>query len=142
MTTLSLYERIGGNSKIEILLRNFYATVREHPDLGPIFNRHVKDWPSHLKTIGEFWALQTGGPSAYRGGMGAKHLPLRLQPQHFTQWLAQWEQSCRLHFAEPEANEMIALAHQLGARLQGIVSGNSGGLPIGRHPFSPPPRKG
>lgn len=126
MSPLSLYERIGGSRKLDILLTNFYATVREHPELGSIFNRHVRDWPAHLRTVREFWALQTGAPSAYPGGMAGRHLNLGLQPHHFDLWLQQWEQSCRLHFDEREADELIAIARQFGARLKRVLASQPG----------------
>jgi hemoglobin len=121
MSEASLYDRLGGSPKLELLLRNFYASLQEHPVLGPIFSQHVQDWPSHLFTVREFWALQTGGPSIYRGGMAARHVPLRLQPEHFDQWLAQWAISCRAHFDPREAEELIGIAQKIGERLRQIV---------------------
>lgn len=144
MSELSLYERLGGSAKLDLLLRNFYASLQEHPDLGPIFARHVHDWPKHLATVREFWTLQTGGPSTYRGGMAARHIPLRLQPSHFDQWLAQWEMSCRAHFNAPEAEELIEIAHKIGGRLRQITSlrpgGNNRPGSLFTPPFQPPSR--
>ena len=80
---LSLYDRIGGRDGISILLRHFYADVRQHRLIGPVFNERIKDWPAHLAKIGEFWARVTGGPSSYSGQMPAKHLTLGLDPRHF-----------------------------------------------------------
>jgi putative transposase len=100
-----------------ILLRNFYASLRLHPGVGPIFEKHVKDWPSHFETIADFWSQQTGGPKDYPGGLMAAHMILRLRPEHFTAWLAQWEQSCRLHFEEREAEELIGLARRIGGKM-------------------------
>lgn len=117
--TPPLYERLGGRRKLGVLVRNFYSTLQIHPVLGPIFAAHVTDWPAHYATLTEFWTLQTGGPgAAYRGQFLAAHRRLDLAPEHFTHWLTQWRQSCRLHFAEPEAAELIALAERLGTRLQ------------------------
>lgn len=121
MAEASLYERLGGSAKLDLLLRNFYASLQEHPELGPIFAQHVDDWPSHFFTVREFWALQTGGPSIYRGGMAARHVPLRLQPHHFDQWLEQWSISCRAHFDEREAEELIVIANKIGERLRLIA---------------------
>jgi len=121
MAESSLYERLGGSAKLDLLLRNFYASLAEHPELGPIFAQHVDDWPSHIFTVKEFWAMQTGGPSIYRGGMAARHVPLRLKPEHFDQWLAQWAISCRAHFEPREAEELIEIAQKIGERLRQIV---------------------
>src|SRR5436190_11882384 len=70
----SLYERIGGHDGILKLIRPFYADVRQHAVLGPIFNAHIHDWPAHLEKITEFWARQMGGPSQYPGGFAGAHM--------------------------------------------------------------------
>ena len=56
-----------------------------------LFMGTIDDWPEHLAKITEFWSLQTGGPSRYRGGFGTAHLPLELKPEHFQHWLNLWE---------------------------------------------------
>ena len=117
----TLYERAGGHAKLAILVRNFYASLRVHPTLGPIFAAHVQDWPAHHARLTEFWSLQTGGPSEYRGRFLLAHAALNLRPEHFDGWLAQWRQSCRLHFDEPEAGEMIILAENLARRMAASV---------------------
>ena len=119
--TTSLYDRLGGRGKLDVLLRNFYASLRLHPVLGPIFERHITDWPIHLRIVTDFWSLQTGGPPAYRGRLMAAHAPLGLAPRHFEFWLAQWRQSCALHFEPPIAAEMIALAEALAARMRATL---------------------
>jgi hemoglobin len=120
-STTSLYERLGGRGKLDILLRNFYWSLRLHPLLGPIFEMHVRDWPAHLRVVGDFWTLQTGGAAEYRGRLLAAHAPLGVGARHFEFWLAQWRQSCALHFDAPVAAEMIALAEGLGARMRSAL---------------------
>ena len=114
----SLYERLGGHRALGVLVRNFYLSLQAHPTLGPVFAAHVDDWPWHYATLTEFWALQTGGPSTYDGKLLRAHGALGLRPEFFDLWLAQWRQSCRLHFAEPEAAEIITLAERLAARMR------------------------
>ncbi len=126
----SLFDRLGGQAGIAKLLHHFYADVRQHRVLGPIFNAHIPDWPAHLLKIGEFWARQTGGPSRYAGGFGAAHLPLGIGPEHLQHWLALWDFNCRRHLAEPEARELSALARRIGEQLLRITGGRSG-LAIG-----------
>ena len=118
----TLYERLGGRAKLDVLVRNFYASLQIHPVLGPVFAAHVENWPAHYARLTEFWSLQTGGPSQYRGRLLRTHAALGLRPEHFDMWLAQWRQSCRLHFEEPEAAEMIALAEGLAGRMGGSAS--------------------
>ena len=115
----TLYERVGGHAKLAVLVRNFYASLQIHPTLGPVFAANVENWPAHYARLTEFWSLQAGGPSQYQGRLLHAHAALNLRPEHFDLWLAQWRQSCRLHFEEPEAGEMIALAERLAARMRG-----------------------
>lgn len=113
----SLYERLGGHDGILKLIRSFYVDARQHSVLGPIFKAQITDWPAHLDKIADFWALQTGGRSRYRGGFAGAHVSLGLQSEHFQQWLGLWELNNGRHLAPREAGELNALAHELGRRL-------------------------
>ena len=115
----SLFARVGGRRQLGVLVRNFYNTLQIHPSLGPIFAAHVKSWPEHYRTLTDFWSVQTGGPPEYRGRLLQAHATLDLRAEHYEAWLAQWRQSCHLHFEEPEAGEMIALAEGLARRMPG-----------------------
>jgi hemoglobin len=117
----SLYERMGGREGLTRLLWHFYADVRQHGLLGPIFNRQISDWPAHIDKIASFWARLTGGPSAYAGRMPLKHLNLGIEPRHFHAWLQLWRFNCMNHLGEVEAQEMICLAQEIGQRLKSIV---------------------
>lgn len=129
--TPTLYDRLGGHEGILRLIRPFYADVRQHAVLGPIFNAQIHDWPAHLAKITEFWARQAGGPSRYGGGFGAAHLSLGIRPEHFSHWLGLWEFNSRRELAAPEAEAMIRLAHTFADRLRTLL-GHRGwtGLPI------------
>ena len=125
LTSASLFERVGGRRKLGVLVRNFYSSLRVHPVLGPIFAAHVADWPAHYARLTEFWAAQTGAADAmYRGKLLHAHAPLDLRAEHFDLWLAQWYQSCQLHFDDPEAGELIALAERLARRMRPVVTPN------------------
>jgi hemoglobin len=124
-----LYERVGEKAGLLKLLRHFYADVRQHRTIGPIFSQHINDWPTHIAKIAEFWARATGGPSSYSGAMPAKHLELRLASEHFQAWLDLWDYNCRRLLPHAEASEMSGLAHSIGARLHSIVTG-AGGLQL------------
>lgn len=124
-TASCLYERMGGQDGLARLLRHFYADVRQHTLLGPIFNGQINDWPAHLEKIGSFWAQLAGGPSGYSGRMPAKHLGLGIEPRHFAAWLQLWSFNCRSHLDTIEAQEMICLAEEIGRRLRSIVCNES-----------------
>lgn len=114
----SLFQRFGGQAGLMILLRHFYADVRQHRLLGPIFNEVIEDWPTHLELIARFWSTVTGGPSGYAGQMPARHIPLSLKEEHFQAWLGLWKHNCRAHLRDDCAAEMIELADGVAARLR------------------------
>ena len=121
----SLYERLGGHDGILKLIKPFYADVRQHELLGPIFNAHIQDWPAHLNQIADFWALQAGGESRYQGGFARAHTNLGLRPEHFQGWLALWEFNNARSLQAKEAAELNALAHELGRRLFAMTQGRN-----------------
>jgi hemoglobin len=109
------------------LLRRFYADVRQHNEIGPIFTANIDDWPAHMEKIADFWSGLTGGPALYGGGFAARHIPLQLEERHFQAWLELWHRHCRAHLAGPEAEDMIALAEAIGQRLRMITGADRRG---------------
>lgn len=118
----SLYERIGGRPTLLKLLRYFYADVRQHDVIGPIFLSHIPDWPAHLEKIADFWSGVIGGPARYAGPMPWKHVSLGLREEHFEAWLGLWQRHCRAHLPSQEGTEMIERAELIGQRLREIVA--------------------
>lgn len=118
----SLFTRLGGRPALAVLLRHFYADVRQHAEIGPIFNAHITDWPAHLEKIADFWSGATGGPVRYRGAMPARHMPLGLEERHFQAWLDLWRRQCRIRLPAPEAAELIGIAEMIGERLRFLTA--------------------
>ena len=114
----SLFDRIGGREGLTSLLWHFYADVRQHQIIGPIFESQVENWPEHIENIADFWAQVTGGPSVYAGGMPARHIPLGLREEHFQAWLGLWDFNCHRWLSPGSADELSALARQIGQRLR------------------------
>ncbi|HTH46351.1 MAG TPA: group III truncated hemoglobin [Candidatus Limnocylindria bacterium] len=121
----SLYDRLGGRPALDRLVAAFYGEAQNDPVLGSVFAAQIHDWPSHLVTVADFWSTQTGGPPLYCGGMG-KHIRLGLRPEHFSRWLALWEQTAAALFGAGLATELIALARVVATRLQEMAAGFSG----------------
>lgn len=118
----TLFERLGGRPRLQHLLKYFYADVRQHTEIAPIFAANITDWPAHLEKIADFWSGALGGPVLYRGAMPMKHVPLGLEERHFQAWLGLWSRHCRAHLAPTEAEELIAVAETVGQRLRQIVA--------------------
>ena len=119
---VTLFERLGGRAILQDLLRHFYADVRQHTEIAPIFAANITDWPAHLEKIADFWSGALGGPLLYRGPMPMKHVLLGLEERHFQAWLGLWSRHCRAHLAAAEAEELIAVAVTIGQRLRQIVA--------------------
>lgn len=120
-TTLPLFDRLGGRERLLHLLKYFYADVRQHTEIAPIFADHITDWPAHLEKIADFWSGATGGPATYSGPMPFKHMKLGLEERHFQAWLGLWRRHCHAHLPANEAIELITIAETIGQRLRQIV---------------------
>lgn len=82
-------------AEIQQLVNDFYAQIRLHPELGPIFQAHIHDWPKHLNVMVEFWSsilLKTG---SFSGSPMVKHAALPQLSSHlFEQWLELFKKTC------------------------------------------------
>lgn len=72
---------------IEVLVRTFYARVRQDPVIGPIFESKVHDWPAHERRLCAFWSSVTLMSGRYHGRPMEAHLPLPIDSPHFDRWL-------------------------------------------------------
>jgi len=75
------------------LVREFYASARRDPLLGPVFDGAVADWSSHHERVTAFWARAALGVSGYRGNPMAAHRKHALTPAMFDRWLQIWRQT-------------------------------------------------
>jgi hemoglobin len=120
-----LFDRLGGRPGLEALLVDFYQQAQQDPVIGPVFQKHVHDWPSHIATVTDFWSTQTGGPLVYRGGMG-RHLRLGLEPQHFEHWLALWQRVTRQRVDAESADQLLEIGRLVAGRLIDMAAGMHG----------------
>ena len=72
------------------LVDSFYARVRAHPMLGPIFAAEIKDnWDPHLAKMKDFWSSVAMSTGRYSGKPFPAHMKLTgVTPAHFNIWLA------------------------------------------------------
>ena len=122
MDNQSLFDRLGGAERLRLLLHHFYADVRQHRVIGPVFEKQVGNWQQHIETIAGFWTRIAGGSSCYAGNMPAKHIELGLKQEHFQAWLTLWDANCRIHLPPNEAKEMVQIAQAIARRLQTILA--------------------
>lgn len=102
--------------EITQLVHDFYAQIRIHPELGPIFNAHVQDWPRHLDTMVSFWSSLLLKTADFSGSPMMKHAALpNLSAHLFEQWLVLFHQTCQQQ-ANAELGERAWLFAQRVAR--------------------------
>lgn len=84
-------ERLGiDEAFVSNLVENFYARVRAHPLLGPVFQNEIDDnWAPHLATMKDFWSSVAMNTGRYSGKPFPAHMKLTgITPAHFNIWLA------------------------------------------------------
>ena len=75
--------------EVSELVHTFYRRVRDDATLGPIFERHVEDWDTHLARMVDFWSSALRGTARFRGTPMPKHAALPgLSAALFQHWLA------------------------------------------------------
>lgn len=80
------------DDKLKTLVDVFYARVRTDPELGPIFNDAIGDWPEHLEKLTAFWSSVMLTSGRYKGNPMMAHLKhvRRITPALFDRWLTLW----------------------------------------------------
>lgn len=74
---------------IERVVHAFYARIRTHDVLGPIFGERIADWDPHLERMCAFWtSVMHVGTGRYQGQPMQKHQTLPVDARHFDDWLA------------------------------------------------------
>lgn len=119
--------------EIERVVARFYARVRTHPGLGPVFAVHVRDWPAHEAKIADFWANTILHERGYDGSPMAAHVKAgNVKPGMFSTWLALFDHVLRDELRADQAEAWSRLAHRIGRSLRaGVVERESlpGGVP-------------
>ncbi|NAS10485.1 group III truncated hemoglobin [Poritiphilus flavus] len=89
-------KEIKTRADVQLLVETFYARIREHEVLGPIFNQIVTDWDSHLDLLTDFWESQLFLIRKYHGDPVKKHQEAddsvgnSITQEHFGLWLNLW----------------------------------------------------
>jgi len=109
-------------AEISTLVDTFYARVRRDPDIGPIFNAIVGDWPHHLATLKDFWSTVLLTTGRYKGDPMMTHLQLPLDPDHFSRWLSLFAETARETFSPEAASVAIAKSERIAGNFQAGIA--------------------
>lgn len=114
---------------ISLLVDTFYERIRDHPDLGPIFEDKIAGaWPLHLARMKDFWSSVALNSGRYSGRPVPKHVALSsLKPEHFEMWLALFRQTLDDTAPTPEAADYFFVrARRIGESIKLAVFGLPG----------------
>ena len=111
--------------QIDTVVASFYARVRAHPKLGPVFAAHVTDWPAHEEKISRFWRNAILFERGYDGNPMMIHKRAgNVRPGMFDDWLALFDATLDQSLPAETAAQWSALAHRIGRGLRyGLVDG-------------------
>lgn len=119
--------------EIDRVVAVFYAAIREHPGLGPVFAAHVTDWPAHEAKIAGFWRNAILHERSYDGNPMEVHRRAgNVRPGMFDSWLGLFEAVLARELPPETAAAWSALAHRIGRGLRyGLVENQTlpGGIP-------------
>jgi len=121
-------------AEIDAVVAEFYAVVRTHPGLGPVFAAHVSDWPAHEAKIAAFWRNAILMERGYDGNPMAVHKAAgNVRPGMFDIWLGLFDSVLKGELPPETAAAWSALAHRIGRGLRyGLVdtAQTASGAPI------------
>jgi hemoglobin len=120
-------------AQIERVVAAFYAAVRAHPGLAPVFAAHVTDWPAHEAKVADFWTNTILHERSYDGSPVAAHVRAgNVQPGMFSTWLALFDATLARELSPDQAAAWSALAHRIGRSMRAAVVDRetlAGGVP-------------
>lgn len=110
--------------EISRVISVFYARVRAHDVLGPVFAAHVTDWPEHEEKIAGFWRNAILRERSYSGNPMRVHVSRPdVKAEHFPLWLGLFHEVLRAELPERTALQWGALADRIGEGFRtGIVA--------------------
>ena len=116
--------------QIARVVATFYACIREHPGLGPVFAAHVQDWPAHEAKITRFWRNAILHERGYDGNPLVVHRAAgNVRLGMFDVWLGLFDRVLRLELPPETAAAWSVLAHRIGRGLMFGMQGAEGAPP-------------
>lgn len=115
-------------AQIDAVVADFYAAIRHHATLGPVFAAHVTDWPEHEAKIAGFWRNAILMERSYDGNpMQAHKVAGDVRPGMFEPWLGLFDQVLARQLPPDLAAAWSALAHRIGRALRmGLIETANG----------------
>ena len=128
---------IPSHDQLAALVDVFYDRIQVHPDLGPVFNAAVHDWPEHKHLLTSFWSSVVLRAGTYRGNPMSAHRPHAITTRHFVQWLALWRETADEVLTPKQAELVHEYANRIARSLRyglGLPEPAQEPIPLGPRP--------
>ena len=96
---------------IETFMTLFYDRLLADPVAAPLFDG--TDMQAHMPRVIAFWQGIAFGKGGYEGSPFAPHVPLALEPEHFTIWYATFTSCLDDLYAGETADLLRERAHSI-----------------------------
>jgi len=119
-------------ANIAIMVERFYASVQQHPTLGPVFNQRLEGrWDHHLAQMKNFWSSVLLRSGRYEGfPLGAHFDVPGIEEEHFSDWLALFEETLIGVYEQDVALAIHRISQQFAQRFSGALFGSPGSFRI------------
>lgn len=111
---------INNRTDVWLLVTSFYERVREDQLLGPVFNKIITDWDTHMVQLTDFWESNLFFGKKYKGNPLQKHVEVDektggvINEMHFGVWLNLWFATIDDLFKGERANLAKGRARNMG----------------------------
>ena len=109
---------------ISLLVETFYSRIREHQELGPIFNHTIDgNWEIHLAKMKTFWSSIALKTNTYKGKPMPAHQKLSgVSHKNFEDWLSLFRQTLEDTAPNEKVVEVFMChAHTIAPRLESMM---------------------
>jgi hemoglobin len=113
-------KKIESREDVSLLVRTFYSKIRKDTLLGPIFNRIITDWETHLELLTDFWETNLFFKRKYFGNPMHAHIEVdkkvggTINELHFGTWINLWHETIDELFEGETANVAKNRARNMG----------------------------
>lgn len=113
-------KKIESREDVSLLVNTFYSKVRKDALLGPIFNRIITDWETHLELLTDFWETNLLYARKYYGNPLHAHVEVdkkmdhTINELHFGIWINLWLETLNELFEGETAQIAINRARNMG----------------------------
>ncbi len=116
-------KNIESREDVTLLVNTFYSKIRKDALLGPIFNKIITDWESHLELLTDFWETNLFFERKYFGNPMHTHIEVdkkmdnSINELHFGTWINLWHETINELFEGETAEIAKNRARNMGTFL-------------------------